>query len=139
MAVILSEHLPQFLKTHAGRVFRWGKADCALFLADWCVAIGCPDPGAEYRGQYDSAEASLDVMGEEDLVGIIGRLALRLGFNPTQEPQTGDVGVVDIPRAGAVCAIFSNGSWVFRTERGIAWAKPGPGRLVKAWRVEWPK
>lgn len=31
-----------------------GETDCALFVADCCVAIAVQDPADVYRGQYDS-------------------------------------------------------------------------------------
>ncbi|AUM58647.1 hypothetical protein phiP47_019 [Plesiomonas phage phiP4-7] len=37
------------------RTWRRGTADCALFVADCCVAVSGKDPAAEYRGAYDSA------------------------------------------------------------------------------------
>lgn len=49
--------LRAFLAERRGRSFRPGGFDCAMFVADWFVACGHPDPAAPWRGRYTTLEA----------------------------------------------------------------------------------
>jgi hypothetical protein len=127
--------LSAFLRSQAQQLFQWGVRDCGLIMADWVMASGRPDPAAAIRGKYDSAESCLIICAAPDYQTAITAIADGAGLPRTEDPWDGDIGVVDIPKIGAMGAIMTNGSWAFRTATGITWSKAAPGRLLTAWEV----
>lgn len=94
----------------------WGRTDCTMWVADWCVQHFGHDPAAAFRGMYD------DEAGAEGL--IIAGLAqtIRPWMAPlrvTDTPVRGDVGVIDV-RGRQVSAIWTGRRWAFRTPRALA-------------------
>lgn len=132
MADILKK-LPLFFRVQMNLPFYWGVSDCGLYLADWSVfLLGGEDPAAALRGTYSDQTGAAAALGDDGFTAFVDHLAISKGFVPTEEPQNGAIGVIDMP-AGLTGAVMSNGSWVFKTARGLVWAKTTPGKLVKAW------
>lgn len=136
MADLLSK-LPAFLMEQTKAPFSWGTADCGLLLADWIVwGQGGADPAAAVRGTYsDQAGADAILTAAGGFEAYVESLATAAGCKPVEVPQDGDFGLIDMP-SGLTGAVMTNGSWAFRTPRGMAWSKVPAGRVVRAWRLD---
>ena len=131
-------NLPDFLREQAAKPFSFEtNTDCGMLLADWVwAAKGGADPAAAVRGTYHDqagAAAILDAAG--GFIDYVTGLAAAAGCPVTTDPQENDIGVIDLP-TGLTGGIMTNGSWAFRTAKGMAWSKVSAGRVVKAWRVD---
>lgn len=68
--------LGPFLAQARRKAFRPGQFECALFAADWVVALGHPDPAAPWRGKYSSIAQGLVMVrrdGYENHVDVFAR------------------------------------------------------------------
>lgn len=76
---------------------RYHYCDCTLYAADW-VQIGTGrDPGQGIRRTYSSAEeanAIVEVAG--GMTAFVASRLEPLGFRRVQNPQDGDIGVVEV-------------------------------------------
>lgn len=117
----------------------WGQSDCSLVIADWVALNGHHDPGAEWRGAYDTEEdcrALLERRG--GLVAHIGACASDVGLTPILEPEFGCIAVVgskhDDRRQWA--AIWQGFRWLVKWGDGNAarWV-PFSARSLAMWRV----
>ena len=100
----------------AGRTpFVWGEWDCSLWLADWLVERGYPDPAAHLRGRYHTALGCARILGRLGGVeGAVASCAAIAGLARAPSPRIGDVGVVKaMTPAGArpVGAICTGRRW----------------------------
>lgn len=129
-------NLADFLAEASRTRFAWGRHDCCLWLADWLVAQGRPDPAAHLRGRYSTRLGAARALNREGgLQALIAAAAQRAGLPPTEAPETGDVAVVEAPTPNglaAVCAIRAGARWAMLGEAGLV---VGPARLLAAWRV----
>ena len=121
--------LSAFLASTARTPFAWGQDDCCLFLANWAIALGYPDPAAHLRGRYATEIGCARVLTREGgISAVVADCARRAGLVVTDAPRLGDVGVVEAPTAngvraaGAICL-------------GQRWATRGDGIVVGARRV----
>lgn len=129
--------LASFLAAASRTPFAWGSHDCCLWIADWLRAKGYADPAAKFRGRYRTALGAHRLLKRHN--GVLGfglTTASLLRLPVTDEPVSGDVGVVEVigldgkrTRVGAICT-------------GRRWAMLGrAGLLVSethvhaAWRV----
>lgn len=112
--------------------WQWGLTDCTLFTADWVVARTGRDPGAALRGTYSSAEqanAIIDRFG--GIEGLVGAKLGGLGFERTDHPMDGDIGIVTaftgFDAEGSVVkdipAIRFGPLWAVMSARGVAMKK----------------
>lgn len=131
----MNTQLAAFLTEQAGKPFKLGECDCALWLADWVMrARGIPDPAADFRGRYATARGYLKLAGPEGLRGMIARVAATVGLSPTDDPLPGDIGVVTLPNGHEAGAIMGTKGWVIRAGRGCGVACLR-GNAAYAWRV----
>ncbi len=136
--------LSAFLREVACRRFAWGETDCVSTMLQWVER----STGRALRSELDyrwssEAEALQNLAMGGGLVR--GGLALMraAGFERTDDPQSGDVGVVRvvrkrlIMRAAAICV---GKAWAFTIEPGgltveplkplIAWRLPRGGMIA---------
>lgn len=131
-----AERLSAFLYLAGRTPFAWGRFDCSLWLADWLVACGRPDPAAHLRGRYRTATGCARLLSRRGgLRAVIGDCAAQAGLAPTDGPQAGDVGVVDaitangVRQVGGLC---TGARWAVLAPRGLIVA---PAQPLVAWRV----
>lgn len=106
--------------------WEWGRTDCTIWVADWCVLHFGHDPAAAFRGCIN------DEAGAELLIGAGLASTIRPWMTPlrvTDDPARGDVGVIDI-RGREVAAIWTGRRWAFRTPRGLGEV---PARAIISW------
>jgi hypothetical protein len=58
------ELLNNYLNSKQNDVYQWGSLDCCLFVADWLLILTSIDYAEPFRGQYDSLESALALMGD---------------------------------------------------------------------------
>ena len=131
-AVLLGAFLGEAVRSR----FSWEhQRDCCLFVADWAVALGHPDPAADLRGRYRTERGCLRLLRREGgLAAVFSRSAERVG-RPTAEPVLGDVGLLQVltPRGpGLVGAICAGRRWVMRSPTGLLGLSDPP---LACWRL----
>lgn len=74
------ERFAAFMKAAGARPFEWGAWDCGHFVCDCALAITGEDPGAQWRGAYDSPMSAARMLLEQGFDGpaawadhVIGR------------------------------------------------------------------
>lgn len=129
--------LEQFAMTCSPHV--WGQSDCSLVIADWVALNGHPDPGANWRGTYDSEEscrALLEARG--GLLAHIGACAAEVGLTPLHEPELGCIAVIGSPHneARQWAAIWQGFRWLVKwgDENRAGWM-PFMAKPLAMWRV----
>lgn len=127
--------LQAFLDRATRTPFAYGEDDCCLWLADWLVWLGWPDPAADLRGRYRTALGCARVLRREGgVLAVVGRCAAVAGLARTDAPVAGDVGVVRAQTdrgetlVGALCV---GRRWAMRGE-GLVVALAPP---IAAWSV----
>lgn len=117
----------------------WGQSDCSLDVASWVALNGYPDPGAEWRGAYDSEASSRALLERRGgLIAHIGACASAIGLSPVLEPEFGCIAVVgakhDERRQWS--AIWQGFRWLVKWGDGNAarWV-PFAARPLAMWRV----
>lgn len=131
----------EFLTAARVRPWKWGTDDCCMTPADWVLAETGIDPAAEFRGAYHDEESCRRAIQEAGgFVQAVGYAMDAAGFERTQSPGMGDVGIVTapielrdtMPVVGAVGAIRCGRMWVCRSLRGLKYRE---FPLITAWRV----
>lgn len=118
--------------------WRWGALDCVLFAAGWVLASTGSDPAEGLRGAYDTKTAAHRlIIRAGGMAALVGPRLARCGCVRTDEPDSGDVGVVRVPvdgrgRLASVGAIRCGAFWAARGERSLSY---GEFPVVAAWRV----
>lgn len=127
--------LQEFLLSKVRQTFQWGTSDCGLLIADWAIMLGYPDPAAAVRGTYSDAEGAYAAIAPLSFQEFVAQCCAACSFSPTDTPQDGDIGIIDLPMAGPTAGIMTNGSWAFKTAIGVTWLKTTQGAQIAAWRV----
>lgn len=129
--------LQEFLAEQALLPGKWGQRDCCLLAADWIASRIGSDPAADLRGAYEDYFGAYKIIKRNGgfLVMVEG-FAKRLNLDETDDPLTGDVGVVNAPieRVGIpeVLAIRAGKLWCSRALHGLV---AGEFHCIKAWRI----
>ncbi|SMO78665.1 DUF6950 family protein [Paracoccus laeviglucosivorans] len=110
----MSADLAAYVQATAGLPWAWGKQDCTIWVADWCVLRWGIDPAARLRGKYDSETGALALTS----CGLVVAVAPEIVLPRKVIPSEGDIGVIEF-RGRQVSAIWSGSHWLFRTPRGV--------------------
>lgn len=126
--------LGDYLRAQAEKPF--GLDGCCTFLADWCVALGHPDPMAFIRGSYASEEEVAALLAKPGLLRLADRGFASIGLKRTKAPVNGDVAIIARPTTDGTDvagAIRSTDRWVSRFEHGLLADDAQATRLLRAW------
>jgi len=136
--------LADYLASLSRRRWQPGVLDCGVFMADWAVVCGRPDPIADVRGSYSSERAFLRILRREGgfQASCAARLA-RIGAVAAISPSAGDFAVVLAPYAvkggrimrrptGALCVSATRRA-VITSDLGVVIAGETELPLVAAW------
>ncbi len=139
--------LADYLTSLTRRRWRPGVLDCGVFLADWAVACGRPDPIADVRGSYDSEREFMRILRREGgfMASCATRLA-RIGAVATTSPMAGDFAIVLAPYAirrgkiqrrpaGAIC-VSADLHAVITSDLGVVIAGQTELPLLRAWTLK---
>lgn len=120
--------LAEFLRQQAGNCEPW---HCSTLPADWCVALGDPDPAAEWRHL-----SGVDECAAEAAAGLVPlwERGVNGRYPEAVAPyQPGDIAVVSL--AGTETgAIYTGERWAVRTDAGISTVPLRDRSILKAWR-----
>lgn len=127
--------LALYLQSLATAPMVWGQNDCCMMAADWILGQKKVDVAAGFRGTY-ATEAEAEVLIERagGLVPFASNLMAAQGFEPTDAPRLGDVGVITVTGKETV-AIKVQAGWAFKSDRGVSVLRLDP---VAAWAVKCP-
>lgn len=135
--------LAEYLARVSDRGFAYGSLDCCIFMADWVMACGLPDPMADRRGRYASLSDYEAQMREEG--GILKSCLRRfrgIGLHRTGSPGVGDVCLVKVPVVTGACAVALGATGAIRaTERFCAVITADAGLvmaempIISAWKI----
>lgn len=128
--------LADFLAQSARVPFRYGRSDCCLWVADWLIAQGRPDPAEGFRGRYRTKLGCARLLRKHGgVLVILTGCAERAGLSPTGAPAAGDVGVVEVMTPdgpGLSGAIYTGRRWATRAVHGLLVSE---AVAVAAWRI----
>lgn len=93
--------LAEFVEARRERAFSWGESDCCLFVCDAIEAMTGTDPGARWRGLYQTEKGARRIL--RDNGGVAGLATLILG-QPVASALAGrgDVVLIDTPGGEAL-------------------------------------
>ncbi|WP_342640943.1 DUF6950 family protein [Rhodoligotrophos ferricapiens] len=111
------ERMIEVIRAHERAPFEWGKSDCWCLAMDVVKAITGSDPYAHVR-RYQTAAGSRRVMRTEGFASIGDALAAAFVEIPPVMAQRGDLGVVVVEGAEAVC-ICEGVLWVGKSPTGV--------------------
>lgn len=123
------------LRRWAAEPFAYGRSDCGLSVLDHVArASGCE---VKPRPRYRSAlGAALYCARRGGMARALGALIEPIGCTVTEQPERGDVGIVDLPGIGLTTVLCVAGGNPPRwAARGSAEVFVVPGAAVKAWRL----
>lgn len=132
MAAVHVSDLPTYLEKVTFR-----KVDCCVFVADWLVENGLPDPMADRRGTYTRHQWTFLLESEGGIVAACSKRLAAIGLRETSVPVAGDVALVIVPTGhgtettGAICTSAAMRA-VVGVDVALAIATPP---TVKAWRL----
>lgn len=87
--------LEAFFAAYGARPWQPGAVDCLLFLADYAMALGRPDPAAHLRGSYDSEDGFRAIIAAAGgVVPLVSDCAARIGARALQHPMRGAIGII---------------------------------------------
>lgn len=126
--------LDDYLAREGARRWAWGSCDCVCFGLGWARAATGRDLTAffAYASRSD-AERALRARG--GLEAIVRDWMARNGFQPTSQPEDGDIGLAPSPAGGvdAVAVVIRRGPWwITREPRGIGGLN---FERIPAWRI----
>jgi len=91
-------NLDEYIESVLARSFEWGHLDCCIFGADWIHGRRGVDPMQGFRGTYHSkAEAIRLYLKHGGFEAFVGGSIDRAGLSRTNDPDSGDVGIVNVP------------------------------------------
>lgn len=118
-----------------GKDMEWGRDDCCLWVCDLIADATGADLAKPLRGYRSRIGAArrLKAFAGGGIVEAAVKLAATARLKPAAWPWSGElVGVVSDAN-GPALAIFHNGAWLGRTQRGVT-ALP-PHAAVIAWEL----
>ncbi|MGM4909116.1 DUF6950 family protein [Rhizobium sp. 768_B6_N1_8] len=114
--------MESFFASHSALAWSPGAIDCCLFLADWAVFLGHPDPADHLRGTYEDEEGFRGIVeAAGGLVPVVGFCVEKIRGKRVQRPAAGDIGVIGSPKSihRQWGAIFDGARWNIRFENAI--------------------
>jgi hypothetical protein len=123
----MADPLSDFLSRAARCEWRWGSADCFLFMADWVLVVSGRDPALAWRGKYQTARgARMIIVRAGGLEKLVEKGLSGFGWRRTETPVRGDIGLVSAPIPG--CARDNENG---KARRGLCCAKSLGGEAVR--------
>lgn len=117
------------LKDPKYREYRRGQTDCAMLVADCCLAVSGKDPAAEYRGEYDDLAGAIKALKNHG--SIADALSRHFERVDPALAQRGDA--VMMGSDMSVGILWTNGIWTAEESTGIICVNR---EITAAWRVE---
>lgn len=127
--------LKAFVEAMHEKPVTWGVDDCSTWPAQWVSDETGKELAWPAYGSKDEAVALIDRSG--GLVTLWDQALRPAGiFERHDEPQLGDVGVVQTADMGEVGGIFAvNRTFLWRHERGVMMLPVRRWTISKVWRI----
>lgn len=125
----------------AAQPMRWGRDDCALWVANIVGAALDSDPAWTVRGRYRSRAGAQRILGRGGLAAMLRGIARQQGWQAIRPAaaRIGDVGIAATARGPVTVVRWRRRWWVGRNESGftaLRWRDARGARVVRlAWRV----
>jgi len=113
-----SSLLADYVQRTAPLPWAWGRQDCTIWAADWCLLRWGFDPACRFRGRYETERGAQLLIA----CGLAVRVGPEIPLRVKQSADDGDLGIIEIAQR-EVAAIRSGAHWLFRTERGVGMAR----------------
>lgn len=126
--------LQEFVTASADPVV-WSVSDCTAWARAWVKrATGIDVPVLPYANRDDAMAL---IAREGGLPAIWGRALGEAGLFETDQPQLGDIGLVDTRIAGPIGVIFAQGGCALRRrdDGGVFTFATAHRALIKAWAI----
>lgn len=111
--------LTGFLLDCAGRPYRPGRFDCAIFAAGAIEAMTGVDLAADWRGRYRTLRGGLRVLRAEGYHDHLALAAAHFPAIPIALAQSGDLAVVDGPDGPALGVVMGPQIHALHPEAGL--------------------
>ncbi|TWF53271.1 DUF6950 family protein [Neorhizobium alkalisoli] len=115
----------------------WGESDCTAWARAWVESVRGRRMALPAWRSREEAQAHIAKAGSLAALwsGALSKYGLHERFD---EPQAGDVGIIDTHFAGQIGGIFLNhGIFAWRAEpTGARLLRPRPRTIVKVWAVQ---
>lgn len=122
-----------FLRDVAATEWIFGETDCSMTVANWVKLRTGRDPGHSLRGHYRTERGWKRIAAKAGGLGpLFDRLAADAGLVSTDDPEPGDIGLVELPGFGPAGAIRVRRGWFVHMKKGVTVA---PFPTLAAWRV----
>ncbi|WP_353641314.1 hypothetical protein [Mesorhizobium sp. WSM2239] len=131
-----AEQLQAFVMAVEGKPVEWGRDDCTTWAAAWVKEVtGRAVPQLGSYATLEEAHTLIDEAGGLDVLWSMALAPLSIYETPDQ-PQLGDVGIVNTARLGHVGVIFAqDGIALWRAIEGTALLRPRSRDIVKVWHI----
>lgn len=127
--------LSNFFRAHERKLWQPGRVDCCLFVADWAMCLGRPDPAEGWRGAYDTEVGFQAIIAAAGgLVPLFEGCAAKVRAKRVQRPVVGDVAVIGSPIniGKQFGAIFDGARWNIRFINNVG---PLTAKPLAIWRL----
>ena len=134
----IAEIIDRAMARAEGVPLRWGRNDCALWVAGLVKRIHGYDPAADWRGRYWSERRGRELLADRrgGLMRAVATVARKHRWRRIEVPDatSGDVGLISTAYGPACVICYRPGWWAGRIDRGVALARDTG--VIAAWRIE---
>lgn len=115
-----------------GAPIRWGRDDCAMWVAGVLRDIHKQDLGKGWRKLYRSEPGARRALKGGSLLRAVASTCRKHGWKrkAPSEAQPGDLGMFNTPERGLACVVCLQGGpdpwWVGRIEHGVSYLRHVP-------------
>lgn len=126
--------LHEFLLNETQKPFCWGDTDCASTADRWVQHAVGVSPLERYGRVYFDRQSALSWLAEPGGFAVaVNRVMRRSGFRKTDNPQSGDIGLI-IHDGLLMMAVLTPNGWFSRNEDGVVMRERQA--MWKAWAIK---
>lgn len=127
-------NIADFIAAEALKPFRWGDTDCISTANRWVLHVTGLSPlgwvGHDYSTEFEAMQI---LEGRGGLALLVNRSMRAVGIHKTNEPQSGDVGLIMHHRKLCM-AIHAGEFWFSHNQNGLIGAPINS--VWKAWSIQ---
>lgn len=132
--LLTADPVAQELRRWLAEPFVWGETDCGLSILAYAERMsGRAYDGAHLHTYRDARGAAEFLREQGGYQAYVDRVLTTLGWETTQEPRRGDVGMLRLTMGlGLTMCLCLGGAWAARGDRETIIIK---GAALAAWRA----
>lgn len=124
--------LDSFLMAASERPFSWSSWDCLSWFGEWIAQSHGINPAVPFTRRYSTDRGALRLIRKHGgMAGVVDAAVTPLGIGRTDDPQPGDIAIVDAPE-GEMGGIVTG---VFVASLGYEGLRYRRLPILTAWRV----